>query len=364
MKVKVFFVRDKMKVMNKNVNWKMLSFFAALCFFLSAVENAIPKPVPFFRLGLANLPVMLSLVCMKRKETSLLIILKVLLQALVSGTLFSYIFIFSLAGSFASGFGMMGLYSLLKKNISWIGISLWGGLLNNGAQLFCAYFIMFGDSVRYIGPVLLCISFVTSILLGITVDLFVDKSCWLKAVTNMTEGEINLSGEKVEKKLEAKSLLFILLSLTGIVLVSFSQNLFVVYGLLVFFILVNILRKRKIHLVPSGLVVLAITFFSLLTPYGKILFSLGSWNITSGALSSGLLRGGKLCAMVFMSRSAVGKDLKLPGKAGLFTETVFRTVSELTEKKVVYKKERKLSEIFSELDNKLLETWNKERGEN
>ncbi|MDO4507705.1 MAG: Gx transporter family protein, partial [Spirochaetales bacterium] len=58
----------------------------------------MPKPVPFFRLGLANLPIMLSFLCMTKKESTALIFLKVLLQGIISGTLFSYIFLFSLAG--------------------------------------------------------------------------------------------------------------------------------------------------------------------------------------------------------------------------------------------------------------------------
>lgn len=40
---------------------RLVAFFAALCLFLVAVEYAIPKPLPFLRLGLTNLPVILSL---------------------------------------------------------------------------------------------------------------------------------------------------------------------------------------------------------------------------------------------------------------------------------------------------------------
>ena len=36
------------------------AWFGALCFFLSAMEYMIPKPLPFLRLGLANLPIMLA----------------------------------------------------------------------------------------------------------------------------------------------------------------------------------------------------------------------------------------------------------------------------------------------------------------
>ncbi|MCK5201492.1 MAG: Gx transporter family protein, partial [Spirochaetales bacterium] len=34
-----------------------IALFAAFCIFLSTVEYLIPKPFPFFRLGLANFPI-------------------------------------------------------------------------------------------------------------------------------------------------------------------------------------------------------------------------------------------------------------------------------------------------------------------
>src|SRR5574344_1424039 len=113
-----------------------ISFFAALCLFLSAVEYAIPKPLPFLRLGLANLPILLAIKKMKRRDVIVLILLKILGQSFISGTLFSYIFVFSAAGSFASGLMMMITYYLFgnsAKNgnsfvlVCDIGIYLAGG---------------------------------------------------------------------------------------------------------------------------------------------------------------------------------------------------------------------------------------------
>ncbi|MCQ2586165.1 MAG: Gx transporter family protein [Treponema sp.] len=379
--------------MNKSVDLKKLSFFAALCFFLSVVETAIPKPVPFFRLGLANLTVMLSFAYMSRKESSLLILLKVLLQAIVSGTLFSYIFLFSLAGSFASGFGMMVLYTLFNlkferdgkksrsKLISWIGISMWGGLLNNAAQLTCAYFIMFGDSVRYIAPVLLTISLVTSFLLGLAGNIFDEQSEWLKVLKDgldaprggapaagsseateavagtdfVAEGMSVSEGRNTGKA----PILFLLLAIAGILVTSFIKNLILVYSLMVVFAVIVFIKKKRIRVLPSGIIILSVTVLSLLTPYGKILFTLGKWNITWGAMEAGLLRSGKLCAMVFMSQSAVDKNMKLPGTFGAFMERVFGTVAQLTEEKISWEKGTKFAGLVSMVDKKLLEVWAK-----
>ncbi|MBR1911040.1 MAG: Gx transporter family protein, partial [Treponema sp.] len=68
-----------------------LSFFSALCLFLSAVEYAVPKPLPFMRLGFANLPILLAVKKMPAGWVMVLVLLKILLQAFISGTLLSYV---------------------------------------------------------------------------------------------------------------------------------------------------------------------------------------------------------------------------------------------------------------------------------
>lgn len=159
---------------------KTISFFAALCLFLSAVEYAIPKPLPFMRVGLANLPVLLSLYVMSRRETLLLVICKVLGQAFLSGTLFSYIFLFSLAGSFASAGVMIILHQLFaqKNLISALGLCIAGAVSNNLAQLALSYALLFGESSRYIAPVLLISGLANGTVLGLFATRFIQKSRW------------------------------------------------------------------------------------------------------------------------------------------------------------------------------------------
>ena len=98
----------------EKIDWNKIAFFSALCFFLSALEYAVPKPLPFFKIGFANLPILISLSVLKKKETMLLVFLKIFLQAVISGTLFSYVFVFSFAGSVASGLFMMLAYFIFR----------------------------------------------------------------------------------------------------------------------------------------------------------------------------------------------------------------------------------------------------------
>ena len=164
-----------------------LLFFSALCLFLSMVEYAIPKPLPFLRLGLANLPVLLAFSRLKLKDVALLVAIKTLVQGLMSGTLFSYIFLFSAAGSSAAALSMGILYYCCVRHrkrpqVSLVGMSVAGALGNNGAQLRVARYLIFGEAARYIAPVLLCSGLITGLLLGIFAQRFVALSRWYKSL--------------------------------------------------------------------------------------------------------------------------------------------------------------------------------------
>lgn len=168
---------------------KKLAFLTALCLFFSAVEFAIPKPLPFLRLGLANLPIILSLFILTPPQTVLLIGLKIFVQNLITGTLFSYTILFSITGSFASGLAMLLLfrnfYAKPQSNgkaplISLVGISLAGSLFNALGQLLVSYLLIFQENTKYIAPMLLGLSLVTGLLLGLFASNFARKSQWLK----------------------------------------------------------------------------------------------------------------------------------------------------------------------------------------
>ena len=191
---------------------KLVSFLAALCLFLAAIENAIPKPLPFLRLGLANLPVILALFLLPSRKILLLVLFKVLAQGIISGTLFSYVFLFSSGGSFASALAMMGLYALFgnhRKNetderklfsVSAVGITLFGSLASTFAQLFLARFILFGENAKYIAPILLVSGLIIGLLLGIFAELFMQKSNWFKGLlTDFSETATKSDVEKSDE---------------------------------------------------------------------------------------------------------------------------------------------------------------------
>jgi heptaprenyl diphosphate synthase len=149
----------------------------------------IPKPLPFMRLGIANLPLMLALDIFPFGSFLLLTAIKVFGQAIITGTVFSYVFLFSLAGTAASALSMYLIRRLLgPKRISFIGVGAVGALLSNITQLALAWVFLFGQSARYIAPPFLAAGVLTGSALGLFCEYFTRRSKWYAGIAgNMGE---------------------------------------------------------------------------------------------------------------------------------------------------------------------------------
>jgi heptaprenyl diphosphate synthase len=153
---------------------------AAVCLFLSTIEYLIPKPLPFLRLGLANLPLLVCLDLLPAGPFLALLALKAAGQGLVQGSLFSVIFLFSVAGTLASGAVMLGARRLLGQRISLVGISVLGALASNLTQLALAGLLAFGPSAWLIAPPFLAVGLVSSAVLGALAQAYTRRSAFLR----------------------------------------------------------------------------------------------------------------------------------------------------------------------------------------
>jgi heptaprenyl diphosphate synthase len=158
----------------------IVALAAAVCLFLATIEYIIPKPLPFLRIGLANLPLLLALDLFPTLQFFLLLGLKILGQALIQGSLFSFTFLFSLCGSLASGAVMLAARRALRGSTSLIGISVLGALAGNLVQLILARYLVFGRSAWMIAPPFLLVGLVSSGVLGYLAQVYRDRSTWLR----------------------------------------------------------------------------------------------------------------------------------------------------------------------------------------
>jgi len=87
------------------------------------------------------------------------------------------------------------------------------------------------------------------------------------------------------------------------------------------------LSGKKNNPLFTFLVMLGIVVFNLIIPYGQVLFSIGLFKITSGALMTGINRAVTLEGLIMLSRFAIRQDLKIPGLFGELICESFRIFS-------------------------------------
>lgn len=156
----------------------LTALLGAFCFFLSAVEYMIPKPLPFMRLGIANLPILLAVEILPLRWFLVLALVKVIGMSLVSGTLFSYVAVFSLVGTLGAALAMWGTKRAGRGAVSFLGVSVAGAVVSNALQVLLASVLVFGEAARLIAPVFLGMGLATGALLGLFAERFVRSSRW------------------------------------------------------------------------------------------------------------------------------------------------------------------------------------------
>jgi heptaprenyl diphosphate synthase len=161
----------------------LVAFLGGLCLFLSTIEYLIPKPVPFLRIGIANLPLLVGLDLLSPGQLLLVAGLKVIGQGLLSGTLATYVFLFSAAGTFASALAMLAVRRIAGRRMSLVGVSVTGALLSNLAQITLAIAMdLIGQGAWVIAPPFIAVGTISSALLGWFAERFAGSSRWLASV--------------------------------------------------------------------------------------------------------------------------------------------------------------------------------------
>jgi heptaprenyl diphosphate synthase len=338
-----------------------LALLGSLCLFLSAVEYLIPKPLPFMRIGLANLPLLLALNIFGAKDFFLLALIKVLGQGIMGGTLFSWVFLFSVAGTFTSAALMYLLRRFLsQKYLGFTGISCAGAVASNGVQLVLARYLVFGPALRYLAPPFLASGFITGIVLGLVCEYFCRRSRWYARHTLYagqtqyaeTDGlphtepvtsAAEISTEAVPQKKTLWSATFssgglFCAGLCMALIFLFSHSLTSRIVQFCFFFLLALLSGKKTNPLLTLVFMGGIVFFNLLVPYGKVLAVFGPLSITEGSLFSGLDKAVILQGLLLLSRACIKSDLKLPGTVGLVLGDSFRILELMRGKKGIIRR--------------------------
>lgn len=337
---------------NKETRNITIAWFGALCFFLSTIEYMIPKPLPFLRIGLANLPVMLAINVLPLPSFLILIAIKILGQGLITGTLFSYIFLFSAAGTLSSALIMYGFRTMFPRLISFVGISVLGAFASNAAQLILARWFIFGQSAWYIAPPFLAVGALTGTLLGLFANNFARDSLWYAGIQDgsVTIPTVDASTAKIDVRTtktgagtaqtDVKFFTFfnhsvfrIIIGLLLLIILLFVRSIAVQGAIVLLSLILLLLSSKKISILPVLIMSASIILFNLLTPFGKILAEPFGLRITEGALLLGIKKALTIEGMIFISRWMLQTKITLPGKAGILISQTFLILRHLTDRK-------------------------------
>lgn len=161
-----------MKRLNKII---YLSLLVSMGLALSVLESAIPLPItiPGAKLGLSNMVILVTLVIFGFKEAFVVGILKSIVLVLITGSISSLIY--SLSGSILSCITMFIVYKYFSRIFSLIGVSIFGAVAHNFAQVSVAAAMMYNIRIYSYLPILLLTSLFTGYFVGLS-SIYISKN--------------------------------------------------------------------------------------------------------------------------------------------------------------------------------------------
>jgi heptaprenyl diphosphate synthase len=301
-----------------------IALLGALCLFLSTLEYLIPKPLPFIRIGLANLPLMAALDLLPPRRFALLVLIKITGAGIVGGTFFSHVFVFSLSGSIVSALVMYGLRQIYptkpsNRRLSLAGIGAAGALCSTGIQLFLARFLIFGGGVQYLIPPFLAVSLITGCALGLFCEYFCRHSRWYRGMPpdaepavfaapspplpRMPEARRRLRQNRWDQRFNPSEL--VIAGFAALLLFLLNPSTPGRFLQFLFFWFCAWASGKKNNPLITISVIAGIVLVNLLAPYGRVLAAIGPLHITEGSLIDGLRKGITLEGLLMLSAAVI-----------------------------------------------------------
>lgn len=156
----------------KNSEITQIALLTAIALIFGYIESLFPLPtaVPGIKLGLSNIVIIFAVLRLGKKQSFLILILKVL----VSSLLFSGVM--SLA--YAAAGGLCALFAMLaarRFSLGIIGISTAGGVFHNIGQIAAACIVLSSYAPVYYLPFLIPAGVLCGILTGIVCKMVLKR---------------------------------------------------------------------------------------------------------------------------------------------------------------------------------------------
>lgn len=168
-----------------------LIFLVLLGLYLSLLETMVPKPFPWMKIGLSNISILIALEKFEKKMALEVVLLRVLVQGIMLGTIFTPGFLISLSAGLVSTLFTIFLF-YFRKYLSLISISTFSAFIHNVVQLVVVYFLLFRNiSLRSKSIIIFILIFLlVGTISGFIIGFIVTKFN-LNRRNLITKGEIN-----------------------------------------------------------------------------------------------------------------------------------------------------------------------------
>lgn len=154
----------------------LCAILTALAMMLSYLEVLLPItlliPIPGFRLGLANLVVLVAFVSLSKPDAAVISAVRIILMSLLFGTVTS--FLFSAMGGILS-YLMLLLLSRVGRKFSFFGVSILSAAAHNCGQILAAALLFDTSVILAYLPVLLIASVIFGGAVGILLNLLLPR---------------------------------------------------------------------------------------------------------------------------------------------------------------------------------------------
>ena len=163
-------------------NWlrsRKITFLGVLTAFavvLHTIEAGLPNPTPWLRLGLANIITLVALMSLGLGCAMAVQVLRIIIGSLLTGTLFSPVFIQGFGGGMAAAFAMWLVWHYGGRLFSPVGISIIGAFVHTSIQVLLAYLIIIRHfQIFFLLPIFLLTSVATGFFNGLAAYLLFER---------------------------------------------------------------------------------------------------------------------------------------------------------------------------------------------
>ena len=154
-----------------------IALLAAYAIALHSIEALIPTPIPWLRLGFANIITLTTLLLYGLKAGMTVTLIRIFVTSFFTGTFLGPSFVLSLGGGVSSTLVMWLANALFGRLFGPVGLSLFGALTHNIAQLFLAYlfFVRRIEAIIFISPIIILLGTITGAFNGVVTSLIMKK---------------------------------------------------------------------------------------------------------------------------------------------------------------------------------------------